>query len=114
MSVAEVIAGDRKWWVEKSDCVDFLNSLPEGSANLGGIAPMPSPLERRCKTCACWEYVADHLGECRALSPPSQVSFVASATSPLGPQSRRGVWPLTLETDWCGCWKPSAVQQKGE
>lgn len=39
MSVAEVLAGDRLWWVERGDCVQAMDALPEGCADLLFCSP---------------------------------------------------------------------------
>lgn len=34
MSVVEVIAGERRWWVEQGDCLAWMDTLPEDSVDL--------------------------------------------------------------------------------
>jgi hypothetical protein len=54
----------------------------------------PEPIANSCSTCVHWIK-----GECRRLPP----HFAALGNGSYSTQTdRKGAWPITQRTDWCG------------
>jgi hypothetical protein len=81
---------------------------PESQKAEAPKSPPPSPLNI-CYDCEYWNTAgddADDRGECRQ-GPPS----LPTAGAPSSDGTNRGLWPITLDTDWCGAYSQSTTQK---
>lgn len=62
--------------------------------------PTPPAAPPACARCRLWSRLDAVAGSCKA-GPPK-----IPADGPPGMAGRFGVWPLTVQTDWCGGFQP--------
>ncbi len=69
-------------------------------------------MKGECDTCRFWQRDVGGLGECRRWPPVIVTGQIGDGIDP-DENLCVGVWPDTLERDWCGEWQPTSAQEKG-